>query len=451
MGICGSTDVMSLKLKNFVIDYPQYNVEESNKTKGKKSLDSIAAKFYDHYKTFMKYEKELIKTNKDLHSSFFSKGKNTTDMEVKGLKSDDEVKFLFFFNLRIFISIQIKDSYINFPRFCMMHYPKFKPSESTLKKISITDSTVVFDETQEGYNRIKNLEFFDLSYNNIDNLPIMLKKLTSLKTLILRRNNIITLSPQLKSLSQLSELDLSENKLKKIPDICFELESLIKLNLNSNFIDSLETNVRTSKLEYLLLANNLFTNFPHDIINLEKLVHLALDNNKIPELNMNVINECKSSMKISLANNLLKNRDGLCPEFKNDIFTIKLDKGDKQEAISNSITENKPTNGKNDNHNEEEQDKNASGIETSKSTKRIKQVKMAKVEGSKQNHSKAGIVVKDQDQSSANSSYIDMIVTKQKNEVGREELMKRGLIEKSGYSNGKFNNFKLNSREYSRN
>lgn len=437
MGICGSTDVMSNKLKKFILDYPQYNVEEANKTKGKKSFDSNAAKFYDHYKTFMKYEKELMKTNKDLHNSFFTKGKSSSDIEVKGLKSDDESKFLFFFNLRIFTSIQIKDSYINFPRFCMMYYPKFKPTESALKKISILDSTVVFDETQEGYNRIKSLDYLDLSYNNIDNLPVMLKKLTSLQTLILRRNNISTLSPQLKSLCLLGELDLSENKLKKIPDICFELENLVKLNLNSNFIDCLETNVKTSKLEYLLLANNMFTIFPHDIINLEKLVHLALDNNRIPEINMNIINECKTNMKISLANNLLKNREGLSSEFKNDIFTINCDKAEKHGVTPNNITTTKATKGDKTEDNEEEPDKNASGVETSKSTKRIKHVKLVtKTDLNKLNQSKAAVVVKEQDQSSVNSSYIEMMVPKQKNELGKEENMKRALIEKSVYSNG---------------
>lgn len=330
MGVCASTDIISKRLKEFLKQFPHFNIEEQNNTKHKK-IEGQETKMYEHYKAFTKYKDEIQKTNKHVYDSFFNtkdKGKSTS-IELKNLKTDDEEKFLFFFNLRGFEKVTIKDSYLNFPRFSLCYYPKFRPCESLLTNIVINNSIIIFDESQEGYNRIKKVTYMDLSYNNIENLPIFFKKLINLVYLNLRRNNIFHLSSQMNSLNKLVELDLSENKFKRIPDVCFELQSLEILNLNSNQIDMVETSKKNYKLTSLFLANNCFNSIPHDIVNLEVLSHLALDNNKISELNANTLSECKSLLKITLSNNLIKNREGVYIGFNNDLLIIDPSKNEQ--------------------------------------------------------------------------------------------------------------------------
>lgn len=340
MGICTSGDIISKKLKSFLKEYKDFNLEDQENNKSKRIYENQETKLYEHYKTFIKYKEELNKTNKQVYESLFNVRENKTKSNIVGLKPDDEEKFYFFFNLRNFTEIRIKDSYINFPRFAVCYFPKFKPVESTLTSITINDSNILFNESQEFYFKLKNVTYLDLSYNNIDSLPNLLNKLGNLVTLNLRRNNLVSLTSQYKELRRLLELDLSENKIKKIPEVCFELSSLEKLNLNSNQLDSLESNKKNNKLKYLFLSNNFFSTIPHDIVNFESLIHLSLDSNKISELNANTISECKSYLKISLSNNQIKNRDASFPNFKNDILSIDPKVDSKTTAVSKETKDN---------------------------------------------------------------------------------------------------------------
>lgn len=319
---CGKSDIISKRLKEFLKNYPHYNNEEKSNSKAKKTLEGQEVKLYEHYKAFMKYKDELMKTNKNLHNAFFLRNDNINSLEVSGLKADDETKFLFFFNLRKINTVVIKNSILCFPKFSCLYFPKFRPTDSELTHITINDSEVLFEEVQEPYNRLRKVIEIDLSYNNIEFIPQFFKKFILLQKLILRRNLLSTLNPQIANLKNLKELDLSENKLKKVPEVVYELPKLTQLNLNNNMIDSLDFNKKNNTLNYLFLANNFFVNIPHDALNFTELTLLALDSNKISEINLNLLNECKSNLKITLANNLIKNREGMYQGFKNDILTI---------------------------------------------------------------------------------------------------------------------------------
>ncbi len=64
---------------------------------------------------FMKYKEELYKTNRDLYNKFFE-DLESTELEVKNVYGDDEVRFLFFFNKRKYLKLTVSDSHLIFPR-----------------------------------------------------------------------------------------------------------------------------------------------------------------------------------------------------------------------------------------------------------------------------------------------------------------------------------------------
>lgn len=322
VAVCTSSDPTYKKLNTFLKKHEEYNNEPKTNfnKKGEKRIQGHEIKLNEHFKIFMSNKDELYKTNKELFKTFFNKeSKKNTEFYFKGISSDDEKKFLFFFNLRIITAVTIVESCVFFPKFCVQYFPKFKPEESCLKSITINDSEVIFNDSIDDFSKIKQVTYLDLSFNNITALPVYFKRLDKLKFLSLKRNKLSKI--YVDSTLPLEELDLSENEFKKFPETLLFLEKLKKLNMNSNQIDVLEASRENHSIEYLYLANNYFLNIPSDIILLKKLKHLSLDINKITEINPTIFNETKMNLKITLSNNNIKTREGLYSGFKNDILT----------------------------------------------------------------------------------------------------------------------------------
>lgn len=391
MGVCTSQDPFTKKFKEFLKNYKQFNNVELNNSASNtnlkiKSLRSynnyqgLEAKLYEHYKIFFKYKEELYKTNRDIHdrlflNSIYSKNLNTSNIstnkskdeldedfnnvnnnfiannknsfvkkfiKISNLKRDDEEKFLFFFNLGGYTSVEIIDSNISFPRFYMAYFPKFASSESLLRKIVINDSIILFEESKDSYIKLIKVRYLDLSYNKIEKIPSLITKLKNLKCLILRRNLLSILSNDFKLLNSLVSLDLSENKFKAIPECLFELPSLETLNLNVNYIDNLDVQgLIVNSIKYFYLANNNFTQIPHDLAKIKNLNHLALDSNKITEINPNLLIDVNSSIKITVANNSIKNKVGDFYKIKNDVLTILNTETSKEDdTLTNNINQN---------------------------------------------------------------------------------------------------------------
>jgi len=323
--ICIGSDSATAKLKEFVIDYDEFNNEPitNYKSKGKKKIEGNEIKLNEHYKTFMMNKTELEKTNKELYDVFFkkdSKNPNPQCFEFKGISADDDKKFQFFFNLRIIKSVKIIESNIFFPKFCSMYFPKFKPEESNLTSVTINDSEIIFNDTSDDFNKLRKLSYLDLSYNNIRQLPMNFYRLDKISYLNLKRNNISKFN--VSSFVHLKELILSENEFKKVPNEIFSLEKLEKLNMNSNQLSELDINLSNDNkvLKYLYLADNKFTQIPPEITSLKNLNHLSLDSNKITEINPTIFNNTKMNIKISLSNNQIKGKEGIYKGFKNDIL-----------------------------------------------------------------------------------------------------------------------------------
>jgi hypothetical protein len=188
---------------------------------------------------------------------------------------------------------------------------------------------------------LENLEYLDLSFNNIDEIPDNFKRLISVKILLLKRNSLTTLPHSLFEMENLQELNLTDNKLTKVPNLNYV--KLVKLNLSMNLLEYFECQVNTNnpRLTYLILAHNELKEIPKDISKFKKLKHVALDYNKIKEIPDWVKHDIDIKLNISLLNNNIKNKDTATKEsnkrleFINDILIV------TPQIEMNKISENK--------------------------------------------------------------------------------------------------------------
>jgi Leucine-rich repeat (LRR) protein len=143
---------------------------------------------------------------------------------------------------------------------------------------------------------IPTLEHFDISENELDNLPLDICLLINLETLNCSHNQLTAIPDLFDQLNQLKELDLSFNIFKRLPPVIYTFEHLIRLNCEHNFIKIIDSdflklqNLKTlildhnqlqsldtidfsqmKKLEYVHIAHNQLIKFP---LNLQKLTHL---------------------------------------------------------------------------------------------------------------------------------------------------------------------------------
>jgi len=120
------------------------------------------------------------------------------------------------------------------------------------------------------------LKVLNLSYNQIQNLPVEIEQLVNLEKLILNNNRIQSLPKQVFTLKNLKNLSIAENKLTSLPDNIGELTSLEELDLSSNQTLSLQQAFpiigKSKSLKKLYLFG--IYNFPKEIESLRTLREL---------------------------------------------------------------------------------------------------------------------------------------------------------------------------------
>jgi len=106
----------------------------------------------------------------------------------------------------------------------------------------------------------KKVECFNLTNNNIKELP---KDLPELKSLILTSNVLKVwpeaITPAIQSYKKLQSLELTANSLRQLPDFISKLP-IRKLVLLDNKLRKI--NIKKSKLQYLDVSHNYFTEIP---------------------------------------------------------------------------------------------------------------------------------------------------------------------------------------------
>ena len=67
----------------------------------------------------------------------------------------------------------------------MEYYPKMNQDKSFLENLSVNDSSIIFEENTENYERISKIKYLDLSFNNLDYLSDKMKKISCLEYIML--------------------------------------------------------------------------------------------------------------------------------------------------------------------------------------------------------------------------------------------------------------------------
>ena len=153
---------------------------------------------------------------------------------------------------------------------------------------------------------IKTLQHFDVSRNDLQELPLDISLLIDLETLNCSHNQLNDLGEIFAHLKYLKDLDLSFNLLKEIPPVVFTYKSLVRLNVEHNSIghvnstllnlkrlkvficdhNHLETTEmidfsQIKKLEYFHVAHNQLMKFPRGLQQLHHLKNVNLSHNRL--------------------------------------------------------------------------------------------------------------------------------------------------------------------------
>jgi Leucine-rich repeat (LRR) protein len=127
---------------------------------------------------------------------------------------------------------------------------------------------------------LEDLEEFDITYNNIKDLPPEISNCKKLKSLLLSRNCIRSIPKEIGKLKKLKILSLRYNCLDSLPDQICELTSLEYLYLAGNRIKKLPENIGSLiNLKILDIEINNLRALPRSILNLTKLEELNVSAN----------------------------------------------------------------------------------------------------------------------------------------------------------------------------
>ena len=126
------------------------------------------------------------------------------------------------------------------------------------------------------------LRKLNLSFNNIQKIPVDISSLKELSILILNWCNIHSLPESIGELRLLEKLDLKSNSIGDLPNSIGELRSLKELNLNINNLKTLPKKIGNLKsLIHLSLYANKLRSLPDSLMKLNSLVYLNIAHNKL--------------------------------------------------------------------------------------------------------------------------------------------------------------------------
>ena len=130
---------------------------------------------------------------------------------------------------------------------------------------------------------IKTLQHFDVSHNQLKDLPLDISLLTELKTLNCSHNELSDMADLFGQLNHLKEINLSFNHFKNLPNVIYKFKYLIRLNCEHNSIAKID----------------------HDLVNLKRLKFLVFDHNQLESVDNIDFEQVKKLEYIHMAHNQL--------------------------------------------------------------------------------------------------------------------------------------------------
>jgi len=124
---------------------------------------------------------------------------------------------------------------------------------------------------------LKNIEYVDLSQNEITIYPDIISQFEKLHSLTLSNNQIGIIPADIGSLKQLELLDLSFNQIRELPPQIGQLVNLRTLDLSGNYLVVLPPEINEIlELEQLNISNNAFSGIPKEIGKFTNLISLKI-------------------------------------------------------------------------------------------------------------------------------------------------------------------------------
>ena len=140
-----------------------------------------------------------------------------------------------------------------------------------LDSISL-DTIKAFTSISEALKHPEQVIKLQLKREKLKTIPIEVFKFTNLQYLDVSKNNIVEIPSEIKLLKNIQYLNISKNKLEKLPPEIGELHHLKNLQIGQNELYALPPEI--GNLEELTIldawSNNLGT-FPQELSNLKKL------------------------------------------------------------------------------------------------------------------------------------------------------------------------------------
>jgi Leucine-rich repeat (LRR) protein len=184
--------------------------------------------------------------------------------------------------------------------------PFCRPISHARSRTPTTEMCSNVDMIRNICSSMKTLQHFDVSRNELQELPLDISLLVELETLNGSHNQLSEMADLFEQLKHLKELDISFNQFKRLPDVIYTLKSLVRLNCEHNSItqfescfinlkrlkvfvadhnqlDSVDTIdfAQMKKLEYIHLAHNQLLKFPRGLHLLHHLKNVNLSNNRL--------------------------------------------------------------------------------------------------------------------------------------------------------------------------
>ncbi|XP_057682830.1 leucine-rich repeat-containing protein 18-like [Corythoichthys intestinalis] len=121
----------------------------------------------------------------------------------------------------------------------------------------------------------------NLSFKDLDVVPISIASLFRVDELIMSRNRIVSLPDFIRDFNNMQILDLHSNYLEELPTTIGLLKNLLVLNLCNNRLQQVPKELgQLQNLRTLYLGLNQLQMLPTAIGNLKELVYIGLSDNK---------------------------------------------------------------------------------------------------------------------------------------------------------------------------
>jgi Leucine-rich repeat (LRR) protein len=139
--------------------------------------------------------------------------------------------------------------------------------------------------SSQSLSLISNLFTLDLTNNGLTSLPDDMGKVGNLKQLGLKNNDLTSLSESIGDLKNVTHLDLSNNKLKTLPDSIGQMTKLEELDLSNNELETLPDSIGDlTNLKVLKLTQNQLKTLPTSIAKLTNLKLIFVDRNPLESI-----------------------------------------------------------------------------------------------------------------------------------------------------------------------